>query len=143
MAYDLKIIQELCEELGFPCSVETDNGIDVRVGSDATLCFRNAEDDNDSLAGFAGTPSHTHGSFDFTDARGYFEELDYLDVLLGLKDGRVLICERWKQGTLQDRWLVHYKCNDEFGYLEVDEQIVIWRAVADLKDSEPAVNTTS
>lgn len=65
----------------------------------------------------------------FADARGYCVELDYLDVVVGLKDGRVLICEQLMQDRITDRWLTHHECNDEFKYLKEDERLVVRRAM--------------
>jgi hypothetical protein len=50
-----------------------------------------------------------------------------MDVLIGLTDGTVLLCERWYQGVLKDRSLVHRDFVDEFRFLEVDEEVRIRR----------------
>ena len=64
----------------------------------------------------------------FCDARGNCIELDYFDLLSGLKDGRVLVCEREVEGRTDDRWLIHSACNDAFKYLDEGERIMIRRA---------------
>lgn len=65
----------------------------------------------------------------FVDARGNYVELDYLNLLTGLKEGRVLVCEREVKGQMVDRWLVHCEYNDEFKYLEKDERIIVRRGL--------------
>jgi len=130
MKYNFDLIEQLCRELSFPFKIQNDNLFKVAVGPAIFLCFRNAELDNDCLIEFEGTPWHTHDEFMFSDRHGYYVEMDYLDVLAGLKDGQVLICELHKIGRLKDRWLIHRDYNDEFRYLENDEEIRIWRAVS-------------
>jgi hypothetical protein len=38
-----------------------------------------------------------------------------------------LICERWKDGELTDRWLVHKDFVDEFDHIEPGEEIRVRR----------------
>jgi hypothetical protein len=64
----------------------------------------------------------------FVDGRGNFIEMNYLDVLSGLKEGKVLVAERWQGGQILDRWLVHCDYNDELKYMQPEEEIRIWRA---------------
>ncbi|MDB6122736.1 MAG: hypothetical protein JWQ71_1729 [Pedosphaera sp.] len=127
MRYDFELIHELCQELGLRSCIRTHERLEIELGEAVVLCFQNAERDEDCLAGFEGTPSHTHGDFMFVDGRSYYTEMNYLDVLTGLKDGEVLICERWNGGRVSDRWLVHRSYNDEFKYMEEGEEIRIRR----------------
>ena len=78
--------------------------------------------------GFLGTPWHVHDDLMFADGRGYYIELDYLNLLTGLKEGQVLVCEREVENRTVDRWLVHSEYNDEFKCLEAGEQIIVRRA---------------
>ena len=94
----------------------------------AVLCFQNAEREEDCLIGFLDTPWHTHDNLVFAGGRGYYIELNYLDLLTGLREGRVLVCEREVDGRTVDRWLIHSEYNDEFKYLEDDERIIVRRA---------------
>lgn len=86
------------------------------LGGDAILCFSNGALEQDCLIEFKDssgtwTPWHHHDEFLATDRQGYFIELNYLDLLTGLKEGKVLVCERWKSGLLEDRWLIHSEFN--------------------------------
>lgn len=86
------------------------------MGGDAILCFSNGALEQDCLIEFKDssgtwTPWHHHDEFLATDRQGYFIELNYLDLLTGLKEGKVLVCERWKSGLLEDRWLIHSEFN--------------------------------
>ena len=135
MRYDLRLIHELCGELNLRSSIVADDFLEVDLGGDAVLCFVNSEDDKDCLIGFKGTPWHAHDDFVFTDQRGYVTQLNYLDVLTGLREGKVLVCERWRSASLADRWLVHSEFNDELNYMQEGDEIRIWKAP---RDGHPA-----
>ena len=134
MHYDLDVISELCQEIGFPVHREACKCVEIDLGQDAILCFQNAKNEGDSLIGFAGMPWHTHDDLMFTDNHGNYINLDYLDVLVGLKDGKVLICEQEVGGRTVDRWLAHADCNDELTYLHEGERVIIRRAMIPLAD---------
>lgn len=128
MRYDLALVNQLCQEIGLLVGLATDSRIEVDLGRGAILCFRNAEREEDCLLGFLGMPWHVHDNLMFADARGNCIELDYLDLLTGLKEGRVLICEREVKGRTADIWLVHGEYNDELKYLAEGERIIVSRA---------------
>jgi len=127
MRYDLNLIEQLFREVGFPVH-NTDRRVEIDLGLGAILCFQNAEPDEDCLIGFLGMPWHTHDNLMFADGCGNCIELDYLGLIAALKEGRVLICELEAQGQTADRWLIHSKCNDEFGHLVEGERISVRRA---------------
>jgi hypothetical protein len=129
MRYDLKLIHELCQELGLRSSFRSDDLLAIELGEDCVLVFQNAERDDDCLVAFDGTPWHTHDVFIFADGRGYYTEMDYLDVVSGLKDGRILVCERWLDSRLVDRWLIHRDFHDEFKYMDEKEEVRVHRPV--------------
>jgi hypothetical protein len=128
MRYDLELITQLCREVGLSARTDAGQRVDVDLGHGAILCFQNAEREEDCLVGFLGMPWHAHDDLMFADGRGNCVELDYLNLLTGLKEGRVLVCEREVSGRAVDRWLVHSEYNDEFKYLEEDERIIVRRA---------------
>src|SRR6478736_126227 len=105
MRYDLDLVDQLCREIGLLVHMDIDR-VEIDLGRGAVLCFENAEREQDCLIGFLGMPWHTHDNLMFADARSDIE-LDYLDLLTGLKEGRVLVCEREVEGRTVDRWLVH------------------------------------
>jgi hypothetical protein len=127
MRYDLDLIRQLCSEVGLSV-LAGDRRVEVDLGQGAVLCFQNAEREEDCLIGFLDTPWHTHDNLMFTGARGHYIELDYLDLVVALREGRVLVCERFVDGRVADRWLIHRDYNDEFKYMEEGEQIVVRRA---------------
>ena len=129
MRYELELILQLCGEVGLPARL-TDDRVEVELCPNAVLHFQNAEDERDSLIGFSDTPWHTHGDLKFSDAHGRYVEIDYLDVIVALRDGRVLICERQTANRTVDRWLIHRDYSDELRWLEQGEQLVIRRAIA-------------
>ena len=69
---------------------------------------------------------HLHDPIQFGDHRGYIE-LCYLDLIVALKEGRVLVCERQVDGRIVDRWLAHHEYID-FQQLEEGERIIVRRA---------------
>lgn len=129
MRYDLELVTELCREVGLSARMESGQRVDIDLGQGAILCFQNAEREEDCLIGFLGMPWHAHDKLMFGDSRGYYVELDYLNLLTGLMDGRVLLCEQEVAGRTVDRWLVHSEYNDEFKYLEEGERIIVRRAM--------------
>jgi hypothetical protein len=126
--YDLQLIQELCVELQLRSAALSAEEVEVDLGGGAVLCFVNSEHDQDCLVGFKGTPWHAHDDFTFHDRQGNCVELNYLDVLTGLKEGKVLVCERWQSGLLADRWLLHAELHDEFRYINEGEEVRVWKA---------------
>ena len=77
---------------------------------------------------------HKHDLIRFGDHRGYIELCD-LDLIVALKEGRVLICERQMDGRIVDRWLAHHEyidANFDFQQLEQDERIIVRRATTNI-----------
>jgi hypothetical protein len=134
MRYDLDLVCDLCSETGISARMAGDQRVEVDLGQGAVLCFQNAEREEDCLIGFLGTAWHTHDRLIFVGARGHYVELDYLDLIVGLKEGRVLVCELEVQGRTVDRWLAHSEYNDEFKHLEDGGRIVVRRAERDAAD---------
>ena len=133
MHYDLTSIADLCAELGLSHTSIAGKSVAVALEPGATLRFENYQSEEDgsdeSVVGFEGTPSHSHGDMSFY-ARGQQVELNSLDLLSGAIDGTILICERWKDEKLADRWLVHKDFVNEFDYIESGEEIRVRRVVA-------------
>lgn len=128
MRFDLGLIYELCCETELAARAVDGKEVMIDLGEGAILTFENAKGCVDEcLAGFRDTPSHVHGNFEFLDEGGNYIELDYLELVSGLSDGRILICERHMNGRLSDRWLIHRDHNDEFKHMELNESIVVRR----------------
>jgi hypothetical protein len=104
--------------------------LEVHLGNGAVLCLENGENDECGLMGFPGTLWHVHGDGDLTFGGpwGRYIELDILNLLNGLRDGTVLICEHHSEGKLVDRWLTRNEYNDEFKYLPPGDSIIVRRA---------------
>ena len=111
MSYDLDLIEQMCKELELSNSRKIDR-VEIALSHVAVLCFQNAENEDDCLCGFLDTPWHVHDDFIFCDAIGNSIELNYLDLISGIKDGLILVSERWLNGTINDRWLEHRDYND-------------------------------
>jgi len=123
MQYDLEMIADLCDELFFPHRMSTPNEVLVELETGVELVFLNWPDEDDCLMGISGTDWHTHGSLTCADRHGHYVELTYLDVLTGLADGTVLLCELWRSDGLADRWIGHKDFLDDFRYMEKGEEI--------------------
>jgi hypothetical protein len=117
MRYDLELVSQLCREIGLSARAGEDQCVEVDLGHGAILCFQNAERVEDCLVGFPDIGWHFHDNLLFADAHGGIE-FDYLDLLTGLKEGTVLICELEVDGRTRYRQLIHSEYNDEFKNLE-------------------------
>ncbi|MBC3767465.1 hypothetical protein [Neptunicella marina] len=124
MHCDLPAIKELCDELGINTSIHDGKLVKVMLENDVFLCFENIEE-GDCLIGFEGTPWHFHGDIQFCDGRGYYLDVNYLDVITEITKGKILVCELWENEKLEDRYLIHNEYNDEFKYMQPNEKIVV------------------
>lgn len=148
MRFDLTMISDLCGEVGLSCVRRSDDQVAVHLGEGITLLFQNvtteyiaeggttATSEDDNLIAFEGAQWHTHDGLMCSDRHGFYVELSYLDVVSGLADGTILVCERWLHGELADRRLVHREFVDEFRYLQNGEEIRI-RSVSEQRDASP------
>jgi hypothetical protein len=125
--YDLHVIHEFCEELGFRSRFGSDELLEIELDEAVVLFFQNAEREDDCLMGFKGTTWHAHGDMMFADGRGSYVEISYLDVITGLQEGFILVCELWRPDQLSDRWLIHRDYHDEFKYMEPGDEIRVHR----------------
>jgi len=133
MRYDLPLIQERCQEIGLPSRLQGES-LEIELKPGVMLRFLNASRDEDCLVGFDGTQWHTHGDLVFAGGQGAYVEMSILDVVAGLKDGSILVCERWNDGQLKDRCLVHRDYNDEFKFMSEGEEIKVWRVAVEKPD---------
>ncbi|HEX5053929.1 MAG TPA: hypothetical protein VFZ65_19275 [Planctomycetota bacterium] len=127
MRIDLGMVAELGAEMGFAVRDVPPDEIDLVLEPDVVLVFQNLPGPSDSLVGFEGCGWHFHGDLQCSDKRGNFVELSYLDIITGLADGTVLMCECVVDGLPRDRWLVHRDYVDEFRHMEAGEEIRVRR----------------
>ena len=123
MQYDLEMVVDLCDELGMSHRKTARNEVIVELEANIEFVFLNFLDTDDCLMGFVGAEWHTHGDVEFSDRHGYCIELTYLDVLTGLADGTVLMCELWRPGRLADRWISHKDFVDEFRFMQEGDEV--------------------
>jgi hypothetical protein len=128
MRYDLALIQARCREGGLPTSLRSKVRLDVMLGKDIVLSVVNAEREADSLIGFEQAGWHFHGDKLFNDAHGHYIEMTYLEIISALIDGQVLIRERWTNGVLKRRELIHRDYNDELSCMEPGDEVRILRS---------------
>lgn len=127
MYYDLDIIEEHCEELGFPSRRASSDSVNVQIREGVTLEFHNLRDTEDTLVGFSGTPFHFHGKATLNTGDSTYVELDELDVLKGIRSGEILIVEQHINGSLNDRWIAHKHEKIDVKYIEPGEEMRIYR----------------
>ena len=125
MRYDLEVIVELCREVGLGRVTRAPGEATIELEEGVALIFRNLDEEDDCVMGFRGTGWHTHGGLLCSDRRGYCVEMSYLDIVVGLASGTVLIGELWEDGKLADRWLVHKDYVDEFQYMQPGDEVRI------------------
>lgn len=127
MRIDLGMVAQLGAEMGFAVRDVPPDEIDLVLEPGVVLVFQNLSGPNDSLVGFEGFGWHFHGALQCSDKHGHFVELSYLDIITGLADGTVLVCELVVDGRPRDRWLVHRDYLDEFRYMDAGEEIRVRR----------------
>jgi len=135
MSYDLNLVQQLCREIGLSARIIDVDHVDVDLGEGAVLRFQNAEREADCLIGFPTDVRgkyayHLHDPIQF-GVHGGSIEVDYLDLVVALKEGRVLVCERQMDDRIVDRWLAHHEYID-FQQLEEGEHIIVRRATTNV-----------
>jgi hypothetical protein len=129
MRFDLDLVAQLSHEVGLWACTISDQRVDVDLGHGTILTFQNDERDEHCLFGILDSPWHVHDKLMSADPRGYHVELDYLDVLTGLAEGRILICEQQSDGKTLEISLIHSEYNDEFRHLAENERLIVRRAV--------------
>lgn len=127
MTFDLSSLRVLFGALPVQAIVATQTSLEADLAPEMTLCVVNLIPAEDSLIGFKGTPWHVHGSFIFCSRDGCYIEMTPEEVFGGLADGCILICERWFNKRLQDRWLAHRDYLGDFRYMEQGEEIRVKR----------------
>ena len=124
MQYDLDILFELSKEMGLNVSSFTEDQLVLELDSENKLCFYNFAED-DCLIGFLGVPNHFHGDASFMGTNGYYIDVPYIDIISGIANGEILVCERWLGSEVQDRGLIHAEYCGGFSYMDPNETFVI------------------
>ena len=127
MRLDLNKIHELCGEIGLASTIRSPEELAIELADGVVLRFHRSDKDPDGMVQFEGTPWHSHGYFTFTDSHGYETEMSYFDVVSGLAEGRILVCEKWNRGQLADRWLDHQDYVGPFRFMKEGDEVRIWR----------------
>lgn len=123
MLYELELVKELCNEVGLKSSIRDDE-VAIELDAETILCVKNIDSD-DCLIEFEGTPWHFHDDIQFSDSRGYYIDVTYLDLIIEIAQGKILVGELWENEKIKDRHLIHSEYNDEFKYMQPDEKIII------------------
>lgn len=126
--FDLQLVAQLCEQLGIECSLVEPEKLQMRFVCGATIEFANLPS-TDAMIGCPDTGWHVHEVLPCSDPQGYGINIDYLNVVSGIADGSVLVCELYTNGSLITRSLVHKKYVDEFQYLDSGDEVKIRRLV--------------
>lgn len=127
MNIDLAMVAQLGTEMGMAVRDVPPNQVDLVLEPGVVLVFRNLPESSDSLMGFEDFGWHVHGDLPCSDKRGFCVELSYLDIVTGIADGSVLVCELVENGRIQRRCLVHRDYFDEIGRLVAGQEIRVRR----------------
>jgi len=140
MSYDLTLVQQLCHEIGLSARIVDIRHLVIDLGEGAVLGFQNAQSEADCLIGFPTDVRgqyawHIHDPIQFGDRYSSIE-VCYLDLIVALREGRVLVCERQMDGRVVDRWLAHHEyLNGSYfdpKWLKEGERIIVRRATTNL-----------
>lgn len=105
--YDFELIEEFCAEVGYLTNYKNPETFVVSLGEDIELTFFNSEKEDNCLVQFNVSDWHEHEPFIFDNYRDHCLELDYLDVLKGLAEGQIFVCDRISNGEVVERSLIH------------------------------------
>ena len=126
MQYDLALLADQCSKFGWVSTLKGADQLGVSLEPETTLLFANLhEEGEDTFIGFEGFTWHTHGGLMFSDPRGFYIELEYTDVLPGLADKSLLVCELWVRGALSDRWLTHRDYVSDLKHMQDGDEVRI------------------
>ena len=138
MRYNLEEVRQLCQQLGLPNKTVSDESaewVEIDLGGESVLSVVNSQEEKDCLVGFNNTGWHFHDDFTFVHRdSGEVLSIDYLELLKGLKNGTVMVCEYWKAGALRDRRLLHADSDDMLHTITAvqsfpaGDEIRLWRA---------------
>jgi hypothetical protein len=136
MIYDLKLLHDYCHELGYVSSIcveDSQEELKIELKKSCVLIFRNYQNSDgfkDCLIAFDSDGKvnwHMHGDpLMFSNGHDYVQ-IDCLELLSGLKEGIILVCDTWKNGQLHDRALIHHEFHDFFETMEMDEEFSVYR----------------
>jgi len=137
-SYDLDLVHEQCKEVGLKSEFENSDLLVIHLTDDIKLRFENnitthqsngSVIEDDSLVDLGDDSDwHTHvHDFEFVDPRGHYVSMHYLDLIVGIASGEILIAELWNKDRLKERWPIHRDYNNEFDYLEKDDEIRVRR----------------
>lgn len=137
MRYDLNKIHARCEKIGLNSTLRSAEELAVELAKGVVLRFYSSQKGGDGMVQFEGTPWHSHGALIFTDSHGYETEMRFLDIVSGLAEGRILVCEKWSRGELVDRWLDHQDYVGPFRHMKEGDEVRIWRIARQEPSSSP------
>ena len=125
MHYDLATLREFAAELSMEADLVSEGLLHISFGQGVVLVFKNyAEPDGpDCLIAFEGSPWHQHGKLGLMKGEGYYIDLDELEVLQGIKEGKLVLGERLVDGELRRRWLTHVEEPQSLQYMEPKEEL--------------------
>jgi hypothetical protein len=133
MQHDLRAVLDRCAALGVFAFMVDENEVRIPIGHELELSFWNYQPE-ESLVGVArkgaphGVDWHVHGEIDFCKPDGYVKSVQPTDLIGLLHAGEVLICELWRNGEVFNRTLEHSEFNDEFRFLEPEDELHFYRA---------------
>ena len=107
MLLDLDSIATSARRLGFPTNRIDQETLEIALGDDLFLVFKNFEERNHNVFGFRGTPGHDHDSIYLMIGDDEYVNFEAIDIIAAIRDGSILIIEEYVDGVLLDRWMQH------------------------------------
>ena len=127
MILDLRSISECVKDIGFTILHEKSNCLDIEIAEGIIFTFKNMEEVNDNAFGFKDTPWHSHDKLLLNTKGNEYVELNDIEIIAGIRDGDILLCEQYLNGILSDRWLRHKDEKYDNKFIEAGEEIRISR----------------
>ncbi len=125
MKYDFLFITDYFKDYNVTIENNNNEFLEITLEKGTTICFHNAENENDSLIVFIGGLWHCHDDLIFSDINGFYTELNYIDFLSEIINGNILICSRYVDGKIIDIYPLHKDYFNEFKYMQSGEELRI------------------
>jgi len=126
MKYDFEFINSFLNANRIDYIMESERKMRIVFSDGIEMFFINDIEESSSRVHF-GFGWHNHDEFIFSNSRGDYVEIDYIELLDGLMTGSILICSHYTGNTLVDRFPVYRENFEIDKYIKEDEEFRIKR----------------
>lgn len=124
MFIDLNDLEGFAQKLCFLTCRRSESVLEVKLHPEATLVFKNLEDEGYNAFGFETSPWHTHDKL-YCVSRGYRYEYSPSEVISGYKSGELVIFVEHLNGQLNDMWIDRADAADENQASSTNEKVTV------------------